>query len=440
MQASTTSKLQHQYDTPQASVRVPDAACSVLVLGTTDPAVKSLGNPEWTADMEYVWRTRTRPERERLESRAKACRASARNVMRMEREYARQDVALPVMRVQALRSAEWAEERARAIAMTREDVLGTCNVRWRSVACGCRRYEFQVGCDQPQLCGRCRKRHAAKWWRRIALGMDAALRKERTSWHNTPGHRRRGMVPGIYLITLTAPHSGDMQSDRETIGKAVRTLLKHASKRDWWRTYALTWEATGGDDGKGHVHVHLAVISSWIPYTSEQVGAMQPRVKGERKRSRRGLHEVWMDAVPGAIQPDVSPPKPDRDQAQAAGHYLAKYVTKGVDPSEFSGAKAGELLCAFRNRRKVSTSAHFWQDIIPTCDSCGHTYHPLESPCSLQDIAPGAVMRSMVERKRWLGIQESFPPWMHREVRPPPIAVQARASKLNAPTRWKLPP
>lgn len=439
MQAATEGKLHHRSDTLQASVRSPDAASSVLVLGTTAPAAESLGNPEWTADLEYVWRTRTRPERERLEARAKTMRRAARDVARMEAEYARQDVLLPSMRVAALRSAEWAEERARAVAMKREDVLATCNARWRSVACGCRRYEFQVGCDQPQLCARCRKRHAAKWWKRIALGMDAALRKERKAWHETPSYRRHGMLPGIYLITLTAPHSGDMEADRETIGVAVRKLLKHANKRDWWRTYALTWEATGGNDGKGHVHVHLAVISSWVPYTSENVDAVQPRKKGERKRSRRGLHEVWMDAVPGAIQPDVSPPDRTRNEAQSAGYYLAKYVTKGVDPIEFTGAKAGELLCAFRNRRKVSTSAGFWQDETPTCEACGHTYHPVESPCSLQDIAPAAVLRSQVMRKRWLGIQEQFPPWMRREVHPPPLVIDARPSKLNGPTRWVLP-
>lgn len=434
MQPATDGKLQHNSRPVQGGAPGPDAARSVLVLGTTAPAAKSLGNPEWTADLEYVWRSRTRPELERLEARAKQCRSRARDVMRMEREYARQDVLLPSMRVAALRSAEWAEERARAVAMTREDVLSTCDERFRSVACGCRRYEIQVGCDQPTLCGKCRKRHAAKWWRRISDGMSVALADEMAAWRRTPAYRRGGMLPGIYLITLTAPHSGDMGADRDRIGKAVRTLLKHATKRGWWRTYALTWEATGNTvrtvegrdgedfttDGKGHVHVHLAVVSSWIPYTTANVDAMLgPRAKGERRRARRGLHEVWADAVPGAIQPDVSPPKRDSDQAQSAGYYLAKYVTKGVDPAEFTGAKAGELLCAFRNRRKVSTSAGFWQRKTPRCACCQKGYRSVDAPCSLQDLAPGAVLRSMVARHKWMGIQESFAPWFTRNVRPP---------------------
>jgi hypothetical protein len=421
MPRTAETTLHHGGDRPQVSADAPNAARSVLVLGTTDPTAESLGNPEWRADLEYVWQNRTRAELERLEARAKTMRAVARNVMRMEREFSRQDVLLPVMRIKALRSAEWAEQRARAVAMKREDVLATCGERWRSIACGCKRVEVRVGCDQPQLCAHCRKRHAAKWWRRISDGMAAALARECRQWRSTPSHRRRGMLPGIYLITLTAPHTGDIGADRERIGKAVRKLLKHATKHDWWRTYALTWETTSGTRGDGHVHVHLADVSSWIPYTSANVerddaAVWIPRRKGERRRRVRGLHEVWMDAVPGAIQPDVSPPNRERNEAKSAGYYLAKYVTKGVDPAEFTGAKAGELLCAFRNRRKVSTSAGFWCDEQARCECCSQLWRMTEAPCSLQDIAPGAVLRSQVARHMWLGIQEPlFAPWQERQ-------------------------
>jgi hypothetical protein len=411
--------------------------------------------------LEYVWRTRTRPELERLEDRARRCRAAARDVRNLEAEYGHH-VMLPSMRVSVLRSAEWADERARAVAMSRADVVATCNRRWRKVACGCSRFEFKVGCDQPQLCGRCRHRHSVKWWQRIARGMEAALLREREEWRNS--YPRRGMLPGIYLITLTGPHSGDMNTDRERLGAALRKLLKHANKYAWWQTYALTWEATGGkgmgktEAGDGHVHIHLAVISSWIPFRRREVNDEEQHERwdaespnaGRRSRGRsflrpssrkaeRGLHDVWQEAMPGAIQPDVSPPKQAKDsygQSQSSGSYLAKYVTKGVDPETFTGAKAGELLVAFRNRRKVSTSAGFWRDVKPKCDCCGKDYRAVEAPCSLQDIAPGAVLRSHVARRMWLGIQESFPPWMRREHHPPPLVVEAKADKRNAPSKW----
>jgi hypothetical protein len=218
------------------------------------------------------------------------------------------------------------------------------------------------------------------------------------------------MKPGIYLITLTAPHSGDLDADRDRMGNAVRKLLKHATKHGWWSTYALTWEATNGSDGNGHMHAHLAVISSWVPYTSEEVtfndpDAMTPRRKGERRpsRARRGLHDVWRDSMRGAMVLDVRPPArgPKADGALSAGVYLAKYVTKGVDPAEFTGRKAGELLVAFRSRRKVSTSAQFWVARDATCECCGDPFTSTGAPCSLQELLPGAVLRSMAERAGW---------------------------------------
>jgi hypothetical protein len=382
----------------QVSADVPNAAGSVLLLGTTAPAAELLRNPEWTADLEYVWRTRMAGEVDRLNVRAKRNRTLARRL-----DPAGGLVDAPRYRIAALKRAEWAEERARAVAMSRVDVLNTCEQRWRTIACGCGRRDLRVACDQPQLCATCRKRHASKWRRRITEGMDDALRAERREYWNTPKHRRRGGVPGVYMITLTAPHTGDLESDRKRMGPAVRKLLKHAEKWGWWRTYALTWEATGGTRDDGHLHVHLCVISSWIPYTSEQAQGSEawcPRRPGERRRRQRGLHEVWQHAVPGALHPHVSPPRRGTDEAANAGGYLAKYVTKGIEVAEFTGRKAGELLCAFRNRRKVSTSARFWRLRDVRCPCCMEWFRMVEAPSSLQDLAPGAVLRSMAERRR----------------------------------------
>jgi len=306
----------------------------------------------------------------------------------------------------ALRSAEWAEQRARALSMSRADVVASCDKRWRSVACGCSTVELKVGCDQPQLCGRCRKRHSAKWSKRITLGLDDALTRERKRYWQTPRYRRRGRAPGVYLLTLTAPHTGDLEVDRIRMGKAVRKLLKYATAEGWWSTYALTWEATQGEDGLGHMHAHMAVISSWIPYSAEQVltrdpNALTPRRPGERRRKPRGLHDVWRDAMPGALVLDVQAPRTNADDAASAAGYLAKYVTKGVDSAEMTGRKAGELLCAFRGRRKVTTSARFWRHVEPGCECCGERWRSLGAPESLQELMPGAVLRSLSERTRY---------------------------------------
>jgi hypothetical protein len=387
---------------------------SVQSLGTTAPEAESLRNlvgpPEWSADLEYVWRTRVADLVKSFQARARRRRRAA------DRAKARGEFARAVG---FLRSGEWADERARALAMSRGDVVATCGQRWRTVKCGCSSVDLRVGCDNPTLCEACRKRHSRKWRSRITAAMDAALVEERRAYYATPAYRRRGFRPGIYLITVTAPHSGDLVTDRESMGDAVRALLKHANKYGWWRTYALTWEATAGGDGKGHMHAHLAVISSWVPYSSSDAlagtpDAYTPRRRGERRPVIRGLHEVWRDAMPGALVLDVQAPRSGADGASTAGEYLAKYVTKGVDPSEFSGRKAGELLVAMRGKRKVSTSAHFWQRPLSCCEHCARPWRSSGAPESLQDIAPGAVLRSMSERARCRGRVNSAGAWVPR--------------------------
>lgn len=331
-------------------------------------------------------------------------RSLGQRARRRRRQAQRLPEDCPRLRVVALRSAEWAEHRARALALPRSDIAAACGQRWRQTICSCGVREVKVGCDQPQLCGRCRRRHSMKWRKKIVAGMDAALRQARAAWDATPHYRRRGMRPGIYLITLTAPHSGDLETDRKAMGRAVRKLQKHATAAGWWRTYALTWEATAGSRGDGHMHAHLAVVSSWIPYTAKQASHYDadlwaPRRKGERaKRAARGLWEIWERCMPGAHVLDVQAPRRGGDGSLAAGHYLAKYVTKGIDPEEFTGAKAGELLVAFRSRRKVSTSRGFWIPADTTCACCGEHVRSLGAPCSLQELLPGAVLRARAER------------------------------------------
>jgi len=207
--------------------------------------------------------------------------------------------------------------------------------------------------------------------------MDGALRAARARYY---ARGRRGRVPGVYLITLTMPHGGDIAGDRRRLGEAVRRLFKVAQRTRWWSTYALTYEVTPGDDGQGHVHAHLAVIAQWVPYDE--------------------LHNAWRAAMPGARVLDVSPPRSGSDEASMAAGYLAKYVTKGIEVAEFTGRKAGELLVAFHGRRKVTTSRHFWLPPDIRCPCCGFRFRTVGMPASLQNVAPAGVLRSLAERAR----------------------------------------
>jgi len=334
-------------------------------LGTTANHAVLHDNPEWSADLEYVWRMRTHEELQRLDVRARTQRRRAR----AETE--------PVAKVTLLRSAEWAEHRAQAMALPRAEVVGECGKRGRSVRCGCGTREVPVGCDQVQLCIRCSKVHWRRWRRRIAHAMDGHLRAARGEWSK----HRRGKLPGIYLITLTIPHSGSIITDREALGAAWRHLTKIATARQWWGAYALTYEVTPGTDGRGHVHAHVAAVSSWIPYEE--------------------LHVEWR-RVSGAMILDVSAPRSTRHGC--AADYLAKYVTKGVDPTVFTGGKAGEILVAMRGKRKVTTSRYFWRPVRDrerVCRVCGKRHVSTGAPSSLRKVAPGPVLRAWAERVGW---------------------------------------
>lgn len=336
-----------------------------------------------------------------MDARARRSRRDARRLSQLAIEV--EHVATHTERAQlaqlagrARRSAEWAEARARSMALRRADVVASCGERWRAVGCGCRgpeghqrRVELRVGCDQPLLCGTCRRKHSRAWSSRITAGLDDAIRAARRAWYATPSSSRRGMLPGVYLVTLTGPHTGDLVEDRRRMARALRKLTKHAHAHGWWSAYAATWEVTPGADGAGHMHVHLAAVSSWIPYTEQQTGGA------------RGLHEAWREALPGACVVNVQPPRMRADNARSAGEYLAKYVTKGVEGAGFTGVKAGELLVALRGQRKVQTSEGFWRRREPRCPCCRAVWQLVEAPCSMRELLPGAWLSAMAERSRW---------------------------------------
>lgn len=364
----------HHHDTDLASSASSRATCRLESLATTANRAPPLGNREWFADLEYVWRTRTHEALQRLHTRARSQLRAANRARRS---------AFPAVRQHAIdlsRSSEWAEHRAQAMALPRAELVATCGKRWRKVRCACGPRELPVGCGQVQLCERCRRRAWRKWRRRLTRSIDAHVKAARSDWSRRTG--RKGMLPGVYLVTLTVQHSGSIQTDREELGKAWRKLTKVAQREGWWSAYALVYEVTPGTRGDGHVHLHLAAVSSWIPYDR--------------------LHEVWR-SVSGARVLDVKAPRASTRAAKAAD-YLSKYVTKGVEPSEFTGAKAGELLVALRGKRRVTTSLRFWEPIRDReacCPTCGEKARSMGAPESLRVVAPGAVLQAMAERIGW---------------------------------------
>lgn len=187
-----------------------------------------------------------------------------------------------------------------------------------------------------QLCQRC----ARKYWSRVKRDMESSLVARRV------GNQR------AYVLTLTVPHSGDLQVDRARLSDLWARLGREARRHRWWTCYAATFEATPGTKGDGHMHMHVALLSAWVPY--KEVHRHWRRMLGQESHH---LHFRYRHGCP----------------VEAAARYIAKYASKGVDVADFSGAKAGELLVATYGRRKVTASRGFWAR-DRTCSCCGERY------------------------------------------------------------------
>lgn len=334
------------------------------------------GNPDWDRPLQRIFTARTAEMLRRLHVRAEAAQQRARIARtRQERE-------------KHLRASKWACDRARALAMPRRALVQTCEGKTISVKCGrrngagvwidgCGTTKVHVGCGQVQLCPTCAVRRAKKARRKIGESLKTHLAAAVATWGRDGA---RGPRPGVYLVTLTAPHTGDVGRDRDRLADAWREFQQWGRRHDVWGHYVAVWEATPGTRGDGHVHLHVAMISTWLPY--EQ------------------MHREWRRAVDAEIAVmHISAPKREhlRTSAFNAAGYVAKYVSKGVQPSDMSGEKAGELLAASYGRRKLVTSVRFFVPLPCVCRECRGGFVVVQRPRGLDvERRPARTLASEV--------------------------------------------
>lgn len=305
----------------------PRRAGNLVRGGTTRQLANPLpisGDAAWDSALETTWA-------DRLDGRVQSYRSQARSALAIAAR-----TCSDVRRAEAGARASWYGRRALGISEPRGGRLRSCGTSTRHVTCGCRTREVVIGCGVVQLCERC----ARKYWGRVSRDVATAL-----SARKLPAQR-------AYLLTLTVPHSGDLVADRVRLAQLFARLGREARRHRWWSAYAATYECTPGTDGKGHMHMHVALLSAWVPY--KDVHAHWRRILGQ---SSYHLHFRYRHGCP----------------IEKAAQYIAKYASKGVDATEFTGIKAGELLAAMYGRRKVTASRGFWVR-EKRCDCCGERY------------------------------------------------------------------
>jgi hypothetical protein len=278
--------------------------------------------------------------------------------------------------------------------------LASCGEEGVVVECACGRRTVAVRCGARWLCPSCRGQMLKRLRRRLSKALKARVAAARRVGQRRPGFRREAV-----LVTLTARHSGDLAADRQRIGEAWRKLRQwmhgRARVQTWRRDhleaqqkawhpplaqpsgwvdtddavgafdYALVWEATAGDDGRGHVHAHAVVL--W------------PRTDWHRLRLE------WKRAIgdDGAEIDLERPTKGGGTDVQNAAFYLCKYASKGVDVAEFSPELAARVIDATYGKRVCSTSRGFWLPEQPcACPTCRRGFTVVEKPSPRRACEP----------------------------------------------------
>lgn len=236
-------------------------------------------------------------------------------------------------------SAPYAQRRADALRRPVGVALGGCGRTGRLVHCACPGERPRwFGCRQHWLCRRCRLARTGRLSRRLAEALPRAL-----SAAAVPGFRRHHRV---VLATFSQRHSGDLSADRKALADGWRRFYLSYVRRYGSFSYAGVWEVTPGSDGRGHVHIHVAVI--W-PYRDWAV-----------------LRRLWLDACPTSSRVSFEA----SNTPERCARYLAKYLSKGVDGAEFTPELRARVSAAMYANRSVFTSRRFWVPWRPLCPDC----------------------------------------------------------------------
>jgi hypothetical protein len=234
----------------------------------------------------------------------------------------------------------YAAHRARSMGRTHARRLARCATAGVVVKCACpgKRDVRWYGCRSHLTCERCQRQRSKRMGARVRAALEARFAEH-------PGHR-------LVLITLTVRHTGDLARDRRELASGWRGLYKRLHRRGWGDfPYVGVIEITPGTDGLGHVHAHIAAVWPW--------------------RDWGVVRELWLDACPASERINFVASYGVR----AAAKYVSKYLSKGIQRSEFTPLLRAEVLSALYQARQVFTSVGVWVPFHPVCRCCGTRVH-----------------------------------------------------------------
>jgi hypothetical protein len=156
----------------------------------------------------------------------------------------------------------------------------------------------------------------------------------------------------IVLVTLTLRHSGDLEVDRKALAGGWRRLYKSLHDEYGKFPYVGVWEVTPGADGKGHLHMHVAVVWPWRDWSH--------------------VRALWLRACPESERITFVAGRRDgrRSDPKSVANYLGKYLSKGIETIDYTPELRTRIVAASYNTRWVFTSRRFWITFVPLCQRC----------------------------------------------------------------------
>lgn len=243
---------------------------------------------------------------------------------------------------------QWAASRASTTGRPLGPALAACGTRGLAVRCGCGPRTYWRGCRSWWVCKRCRATRLRPLMPRMTESIRARLADAQAG----------GWRVALRLLTISLRTTGDPVRDRRELGASWRRFYQAMHKWLGAHAYAGVYEVTPGSTGRGHVHMHVAVV--WPRFVA------YGRVRA-----------LWLAASRGDSE-RISISTRGGDAAAAAG-YLAKYLSKGSE--ELAPALAGKVVAAFYGVRALTASRRFW---IPRCGCprCGERIVRWDAPSS----------------------------------------------------------
>lgn len=234
----------------------------------------------------------------------------------------------------------YAQRRADALGRPYVAKLRRCSKRGIRVKCGCKGWRGVrlFTCRQHLTCRECQRSRAKRLGARMRAGLEAALASR-------PGEM-------LVLITLTLRHSGDLDADRKALATGWRRFYRSLHREYGKFPYVGVWEVTPGQDGLGHLHMHVAVVWPWRDWSS--------------------VRALWLRACPESERITFVAARRDgrRSDPKSVANYLGKYLSKGIDTIDFAPELRTRIVAASYNTRWVFTSGKFWLTFVPVCQRC----------------------------------------------------------------------